>query len=96
MTRKMETSKKLLWMNYGILITLLVLVVICTFVGIECSGLTTVTSYVAAEVGAATSFYYNMNKRLNLPKIVKMIYDEAPEELRSQLDINAILSNIAN
>lgn len=92
----METSKKLLYLNYGILIVLIILVVICTFAGIECSNLTTVASCIAVEVGAATSFYYSMNKKLNLPKVIKRIYDEAPEELRQNLDINQILSNISN
>lgn len=94
--KRMETSKKLLWVNYGLLLVLVVLVIICTFLRIECSGLTTVASYVAVEVGAATSFYYNMNKRLNLPKVIKLIYDEAPDELREQLDINTILSSMSN
>lgn len=94
--KRMETSKKLLWINYGLMLALVFLVIICTFARIECSGLTTVTSYVAVEVGAATSFYYSMNKRLNLPKVIKLIYDEAPEELKDKLDINAILSSIAN
>ncbi len=93
---KMETSKKLLWLNHVIFYVLIILVVICTFAGIECSNLTTVTSCVAVEVGAATSFYYSMNKKLNLPKIIKRIYDDAPDELRDQMDINQILSNISN
>lgn len=93
---KMETSKKLLWLNHVIFYVLVALVIICTFAGIECSNLTTVTSCVAVEVGAATSLYYSMNKKLNLPKIIKRIYDDAPEELRSQMDINQILSNISN
>lgn len=93
---KMETSKKLLWLNHVIFYVLITLVIICTFAGIECSNLTTVTSCVAVEVGAATSFYYSMNKKLNLPKIIKHIYDDAPDELRIQMDINQILSNISN
>ena len=93
---KMETSKKLLWLNHVIFYVLITLVIICTFAGIECSNLTTVTSCVAVEVGAATSFYYSMNKKLNLPKIIKYIYDDAPDELRRQMDINQILSNISN
>ena len=92
----METSKKLLWLNHVIFYVLITLVIICTFAGIECSNLTTVTSCVAVEVGAATSFYYSMNKKLNLPKIIKYIYDDAPDELRRQMDINQILSNISN
>lgn len=93
---KIETSKKLLWLNHVIFYVLITLVIICTFAGIECSNLTTVTSCVAVEVGAATSFYYSMNKKLNLPKIIKHIYDDAPDELRRQMDINQILSNISN
>lgn len=93
---KMETSKKLLWLNHVIFYVLIILVIICTFAGIECSNLTTVTSCVAVEVGAATSFYYQMNRKLNLPKIIKRIYDDAPDELREQMDINQILSNISN
>lgn len=94
--KKIETSKKLLYLNYGILILLIALIIICTFAQIECSNLTTVASCVAVEVGAATSFYYSMNKKLNLPKVIKRIYDESPPELREQLDINTILSTISN
>ena len=65
---KMETSKKLLWLNHVIFYVLITLVIICTFAGIECSNLTTVTSCVAVEVGAATSFYYSMNKKLNFQR----------------------------
>lgn len=43
----METSKKLLWLNHVIFYVLITLVIICTFAGIECSNLTTVTSCVA-------------------------------------------------
>jgi ABC-type enterobactin transport system permease subunit len=92
----METSKKLLYLSYGILIILIALVIFCTFAEIECGNLTTVASLVAVEVGASTSFYYSMNKKLNLPKVIKHIYDEAPDELREQLDINQILSNISD
>lgn len=93
---KMETSKKLLYLNYGIFAVLIIVIIYCTLTQIECSNLTTVASCMAAEVGCATSVYYTMCKRLNMPKVIKHIYDDLPEELRSQLDLNQLLSNISN
>lgn len=96
MKKKMETSKKLLYLNYTVFFILAAFIIYCTFAGIECSNLAVLASCVAVEVGGATGFYYNMCKKLNMPKVLKYIYDELPEEAKSDLDFNTLLSNISN
>ena len=94
--RKMETSKKILWLSYIIGITLTLIVVTCSFLNIECSNITTLASAAWIEISASNVFYYTMNKRLNAPKVVMGIYQDLPEELKEQIDINNLFSNLMN
>jgi len=94
--KKTETSKKLLWVSYIIAITLTLIVIICTFLNIECSNIASIIPYSYTEVGAVNIFYLTMNKRLNAPKVVMGLYNDLPDELKEQVDINNLLSNILN
>ena len=94
--RKMETSKKILWLSYIIGITLTLIVVVCSFLGIECSNITTLAGAAWLEISASNVFYYTMNKRLNAPKVVMGIYQDLPDELKEQIDINNLFSNLMN
>ena len=94
--KKIETSKKLLWVSYIIAIALTLIVVICTFLNIECSNITSIIPYSYTEVGAVNVFYLTMNKRLNAPKVVMGLYNDLPDNLKEQVDINNLLSNILN
>lgn len=94
--RKMETSKKILWLSYVIGITLTLIVVVCSFLGIECSNITTLAGAAWIEISASNVFYYTMNKRLNAPKVVMGIYQDLPDELKEQIDINNLFSNLMN
>jgi hypothetical protein len=94
--KRMETSKKLLWISYIIAITLTVIVVICSFMNIECSNITSIIPYSYGEVAAVNVFYLTMNKRLNAPKVLMGIYNDLPDNLKEQIDINSLLSNIMN
>lgn len=94
--KRMETSKKLLWISYIIAITLTLIVTACTFAQIECSNIASIIPYSYGEVAAVNVFYLTMNKRLNAPKVVMGIYNDLPEELKSQIDINSLFSNLMN
>lgn len=94
--RKAETSKKILWLSYIIGITLTVIVIICSFLSIECSNITTLAAAAWLEISASNVFYYTMNKRLNVPKVIIGIYNDLPKNLREQVDINNLLSNLMN
>ena len=94
--RKMETSKKILWLSYIIGITLTLIVVTCSFLNIECSNITTLAGAAWLEISASNVFYYTMNKRLNAPKVVMGIYQDLPDELKEQIDINNLFSNLMN
>lgn len=96
MKRKMETSKKILWLSYIVGITLTVIVVICSLAGIECTNITTLAGAAWLEISASNVFYYTMNKRLNAPKIVMRLYNDLPDELKKQIDINNLFTNLMN
>ncbi len=94
MKKKLETSKKILIISYVLAIILTFIVIICTFTGIECGHITTLASAAWLEVSASNVFYYTMCKRLNVPKVIMGIYGDLPQELKNQVDINNLLSNL--
>ena len=96
MKKKFETSKKILAISYILAIILTIIVVICTFIGIECGYITTLASAAWMEISASNIFYYTMCKRLNVPKVIMGIYGDLPQELREQVDINNLVSNLMN
>ncbi len=96
MKKKLETSKKILIISYVLAIILTFIVIVCTFTGIECGYITTLASAAWLEVSASNVFYYTMCKRLNVPKVVMGIYGDLPQELKDQVDINNLLTNLMN
>lgn len=96
MKKKIETSKKILAISYTLAITLTIIVVVCTFANIECGYITTLAGAAWLEISASNVFYYTMCKRLNVPKVVMGIYNDLPSELKEQVDINNLLSNLMN
>ena len=96
MKKKTETSKKILAISYLLAIILTIIVVICTFINVECGYITTLAGAAWLELSASNVFYYTMCKRLNVPKVIMGIYGDLPSELRAQVDINNLLSNLMN
>lgn len=96
MKKKLETSKKILVISYTIAIILTIIVIVCTFAEIECSNVTTLAGTAWVEVSSSNIFYYTMCKRLNVPKVIMGIYGDLPQELKSEVDINNLLSNLMN
>ena len=94
--RKMETSKKILWLSYIIGITLTLIVVVCSLKNIECGYIATLAGAAWLEISASNVFYYTMNKRLNAPKIIIGFYNDLPDNLKEQVDINSLFSNLMN
>lgn len=94
--KRMETSKKLVWFSWLVAIILTLLVIILEPCGVDCTNLTTITGYSWAEVATANVFYYTMVKRLNAPKVIMNIYNDLPDNLKEQVDINNLLSNLLN
>lgn len=94
--KKMETSKKILWLSYIIGITLTLIVIVCSFMNIECTNITTLAGAAWLEISASNVFYYTMNKRLNVPKIVVGLYNDLPDNLKEKVDVNNLFSNLMN
>lgn len=72
------------------------IVVVCTILGIECGNITQLASAAWLEISASNVFYYTMCKRLNVPKIVMYLYDDLPDEIKEQVDINNLLCTLMN
>lgn len=94
--KKIETSKKILIISYIVAFFLTAIVVICTLSEIDCGNITTLAGAAWLEISASNVFYYTMCKRLNVPKVIMGIYGDLPDELKEQVDINNLLSNLMN
>ena len=92
----METSKKILLVSYIIGLSLTLIVVVCTILGVECGNITQLASAAWLEISASNVFYYTMCKRLNVPKIVMYLYKDLPDDLKEQVDINNLLCTLMN
>lgn len=87
--KKMETSKKLLLVNYIIAIVLIIIIVIGSFLNYNMDGLTTVTGLVFVEVGASNAFYFRKAAKENVPKILSGLSDD----FKNKVDINQLLNS---
>lgn len=96
MKKKMEFSKSMIVLSYVIGITLTLIVIICSVLGIECGNITSVAMAAWGEIAAANVFYYSMNKKINAPKVVMYLYQDLPDELKEQVDINGLLQTLMN
>ena len=85
---RIETSKKIILASYIIAIILSIIVVIGTFLGVDVSNITTITSLAWAELGASNIYYYKKAAKENVPKVIASM----PEEFREQIDINQLLN----
>lgn len=85
--KKIETSKLILIVSYVIAIVLTSIVVVGTFLNLDVSNITTITTLAYAELGSANIFYFKKAGRENVIKI----YNDLPEEVKEQIDINQML-----
>lgn len=88
MKKKIETSKKILYLSYIIAIVLSIIVVIGTFAGYDVSNITTIASLTWGEVATCNIWYLKKSAKENVPKILSSL----PEEIREQIDINQLLN----
>lgn len=86
--KKIECSKKIILASYIIAIILTIIIIICTFLQIDVSNLTTITSIVYGEVTVSNAFYFRKSAKENVPKILGGL----PKELWEQIDINQLLN----
>lgn len=93
---KIETSKAILLVSYIVGITLTIVVIIGTVLGYDMGYVTQLAAAAWLEISASNIFYYTMCKRLNVPKIVMYIYNDLPDEVKSQVDINTLLCSLMN
>lgn len=88
MSKKIETSKKIILVSYIIAITLSIIVVIGTFMYFDVTNITTIASLAWAEVATSNIWYYKKAAKENVPKVIASM----PKELIEQIDINQLLN----
>lgn len=86
--KKMETSKILLLVSYSITIILTILVVTGTFMGLDITDLTQITTLSYGETSCCTIWYYKKAAKENVPKVIASL----PEVFQQQVDINQLLN----
>lgn len=92
----METSKKILLFSDLASAILSIVIIYCTFKGIECTNLVTICALSWGETATSHAFYYNKTKKENLPKVVMGLYNGLEKDLKEQVDINNLLTNLMN
>ena len=86
---KIEFSKKLLIVDYLILIVLFVCSVLFPAV-----DFTTIIMAWIAEVGISSAAYYWKSKNENRTKVPLKVVESLPEDIRSQLDLTQVVTSI--
>lgn len=88
---KTEFSKKLLIMDYLILIVLF----ICAFLFPGISLDMIITAWIA-QVGVSSAAYYWKARSENRTKIPLKVLESMPQEMRDNVDLTAIITSIIN
>lgn len=86
---KIEFSKKLLILDYLLLIVLFV----CSVVFPEVDFTTIIVAWIA-EVGISSAAYYWKAKNENRTKVPLKVVESLPEDIRSQLDLTQVVTSI--
>lgn len=88
---KTEFSKKLLIVDYLILIVLF----ICAFLFPQISLEMIIVAWIA-QVGVSSAAYYWKAKSENRTKIPLKVIESMPQEMRNNVDLTAIITSIIN
>ena len=87
--KKIETSKKILFISYIVAIILTVIVVIGSFIDYDMTNITTIASLAWGEVAASNIFYFKKSAKENVPTVIASL----DKNLQNQIDINQLLNN---
>ena len=87
--KKVEFSKKLLIVDYLILIVLF----ICAFVFPAVDIVTIIVAWVA-QLGISSAAYYWKAKNENRAKVPLKVIESLPAEMREQIDLTQIITSI--
>lgn len=84
----MTTSKKILWLNYGLTAILTFTTLICTFAQVECSNLVIVTGLAWGELAVHSAVYA---KKASIENKIKISYSMI-EKLADKYGIENVVS----
>lgn len=87
--KNVEFSKKLLIVDYCILIVLFV----CTFVFPSVDFVTIIVAWIA-QLGISSAAYYWKAKNENRAKVPLKVIESLPVEMREQLDLTQVITSI--
>lgn len=90
MKKKMEFSKKLLIVDYSIMVILL----ICTFIFSDRIDLSTIVAAWTAQLGISSVAYYWKAKNENRIKVPISVIESLPPEIQDKVDMTQIITSI--
>jgi len=86
---KVEFSKKLLIMDYLILIVLF----ICAIMFIEIDFTTIIVAWIA-QIGISSAAYYWKAKNENRTKVPLNVIESLPQEMQDKIDLTTVITTI--
>lgn len=92
--RKWCFSKKLLLVDYVILLAMVVAFFIFTITGKDTTNCAVVVGAWIAQIAVSSGFYYWKAKSENLIKMPIQLLDDLPEDMRERADPNQIIESV--
>lgn len=90
----MEFCKKLLILDYSILLVLLICLVVVSLMGKPAEGLAMVLVSWIAQIAVSSGAYFWKAKAENLVKLPIYMMDSIPDDMKDKVDPNQIISSI--
>lgn len=87
-------SKKLLLVDYVILLLMVVAFMVFTIIGNDTSNCAVVVGAWIAQIAVSSGFYYWKAKSENLIKMPIQLLDDLPEDMRERADPNQIIESV--
>lgn len=87
-------SKKLLAVDYVILLLMVVAFMVFTITGKDTSNCAVVVGAWIAQIAVSSGFYYWKAKSENLIKMPIQLLDDLPEDMRERADPNQIIESV--
>lgn len=92
--RKWCFSKKLLLVDYVILLLMVVAFMVFTITGKDTNNCAVVVGAWIAQIAVSSGFYYWKAKSENLIKMPIQLLDDLPEDMRERADPNQIIESV--
>ena len=92
--KKLCFSKKLLIVDYLVLLALIILVIIFSYLNLNAVEISAITAAWMGQVAVSSGFYYWKSKAENVLKMPIILLNELPEDMREKADPNDIIGSV--